>query len=1259
MVDTLATTSKHRARHRNRSRYKTRAHVNVRPAGPVPAVSYPDSLPISHYADEIASLLDNHQVVVVAGETGSGKSTQLPKMCLQRCLMHDGMIAHTQPRRIAAREVAARLARETGTRLGDLIGYKVRFGERTGPGTRIKVVTDGMLLAEMSGDRELRAYHTVIVDEAHERSINIDFILGFLKQLLHRRPELKVIVTSATIDTERFANHFDGAPIVEVSGRTYPVEVVYQPVEETESDEDNWLAGLERATRMLWQHGSGDILAFLPGEREIRDAQAFLGRELSDDVQILPLYARLSPAEQKRIFTPSRGRRIILSTNVAETSLTVPGVRYVIDTGLARVSRYSLARKVQRLPVERISQAAVNQRKGRCGRVQSGICVRLYNEDDFESRPLYTDPEIQRTSLASVILKLKALSIGDIKRFPFVDAPDPRQIRSGIRLLHEIGALDKMDRLTATGRELSKLPVDPRVGRLLVESELRQCTREMLIIASRLSIREPQFLPPDQLEKARMHHAAWPPGGSDIHAMLALFDCYSDAAKLLSRRALNRWCEDQFLSPTRMREWQELHDQLALLAKDNRWDIRAEVVTDEEVARAFLSGFLGNIAAMDDRGVWRGSHNKIVYIHPSSRSFKKKPKWIVAAELVDSSKLYARQVLPVKPEWIEAAAGDLLKFEYAEPSWDEKNGQVTAYRSARLFGVTLYCRRRVHFGSVDPVTARQIFIREALVGGRLKESYKFLECNRALIEEAESIRRRLRYLNNLVDEEALYEYFDDVVPTHVFSASTLRKWIDRETSCEDLLTIDRSIVIGEHLMDSAQQFPTNIDFKGTPLKIDYEFLPGDERDGVTVEVPLPLVGQFDPDTCIRQIPGWFEQRVEALLRSLPKVHRRALQPIKQSARLVVKSIDQQSKHNGSIQSSMELEAVCAVLVAQFTIKVRPADFDTSIIPDHLLLRVVLRNAAGDVVDSSRDYEQLKLRNRDASRDAFLTADVKGFPVTGLRAWNFDDIPAYVEVPGFDTLLRAYPALVDKADHVDLVLFDDPLTSRQSHLGGVRRLVKIIFKRPINDVTRQTNLDRVALKYAGLYPESRLRGAFEDALANSLLSLSVDLPYGRDDFNSRIESARNKLVHEGMRLADYVGKAVDMAYEVQRHLDGIEDADFTDLILSHLDSLVGPGFPACHPASWIEHLPRFVEALSIRVEKRRLNPDSDEVQRFRVDTFRSRLDTIDASHILDTQALEFYRFLVEEFSVSLFAQSLGTSQPVSAKRLEQLWSRVVG
>jgi len=1218
-------------------------------------ISYPTDLPIAAKIGEIKQLLKNNQVVIVAGETGSGKSTQLPKLCLQLADDRRGMIAHTQPRRIAAREIASRLSRELGTPIGQTVGYRVRFNQRISKQTKIKVLTDGMLLSEMESDRQLSRYHTIIIDEAHERSINIDFLLGCLKRLLKRRKDLRVVITSATIDTQRFSEHFDNCPIVEVSGRTYPVELLYRPVEE-KVDYNGLLSGIESAVRELWRVGSGDILIFLPGEREIRDATRFLQGRLSDEVEILSLFARLSPSDQKRIFTPSNGRRVVLSTNVAETSLTVPGVRFVVDSGLARISRYSASRKIQRLPVEKISQAAANQRKGRCGRVQSGVCVRLYAEDDFESREPFTDPEIGRTSLASIILKMKSLRLGDIEHFPFVDKPDSKQIKSGYRLLFELGALNSKSELTKIGQKLSHLPVDPRIGRLLVESQTLNCVLPMLVIASRLSVQDPQVYPPDKIDVARGHHRKFPEAESDIEGIVELWNILQLQKTDLSRKQFGQWCEKNFLSQSRLREWQEMHRQLQSILIDSKYlntksntpvvpgklIERTERLDVQSIGKALLSGFLGNIALVQKKGDYIGSNGKAVAIHPSSRHHKKHSKWIVASEMVDSGRLYARQLLPIHPIWIEQAAADLLRFEYSEPWWDKKSGYVMAWQKGMLFGLCVFERRRKNYAKINPVESRKIFIGQGLICAKTDRSLAFSKWNSDLFREAELLSQKHRLPIDVVNDVELFDFFDERLPDYVADHVALKKWFRKFPEKIGVLKLPREMIIDDSLV-SGDSYPDSISVGNARIDVGYCYKPGERDDGITLRVPLPLLNQLDPNESARQFRGWLELYVESLIRCLPKALRKGLVPINQNAKMIAKSI------SGTADLVDEL---ISRLDSGYGVKARISDFDLTKVPAHLQLRLELIDDQGGVIAEGRDWETLREKHGKHANDAFDGLESSGYPRTGLTEWSFGDIPDREEFKGYRTTISGFPALSDRGKHVDLRLCDSPVEARTQHRAGVRRLIKLNKKSRFREISANRSLDRCAVQYAGLYPSANITEDFLDGVIDA--SFEIDLADVRTEvvFTNYLQCCDDVLSRISHDYAETLHDVLKLAYSLKKMVGSALDLKFQKIIIDRVNDLIGPGFLLTTPLAWLNHLPRFLKTLVVRIEKFQRNPAADKALQDKVDLWLQRLESI--ASLDDSKE---FRWMIEEYQVSLFAQGLGTSIPISAKRLEQKWQKL--
>ncbi|HEX5513689.1 MAG TPA: ATP-dependent RNA helicase HrpA, partial [Gammaproteobacteria bacterium] len=1008
------------------------ARVEQRQAA-LPKPDYPPELPVSQRREELLEAIARHQVVIVCGATGSGKSTQLPKLCLELGRGVRGMIAHTQPRRIAARTLAARISEELHDQLGGTVGYKVRFTDQVSPRSYIKLLTDGMLLAEVQGDRQLEAYDTIIIDEAHERSLNIDFLLGYLKQLLPRRPDLKVIITSATIDPERFARHFDGAPVIEVSGRSYPVETRYRPLVEEDGDERDQRAAILAAVDELIAEGPGDVLVFLSGEREIRETAEALRKHHLKGAEILPLYARLSTQEQQRVFNPGGQRRIVLATNVAETSVTVPGIRYVIDTGLARISRYSYRTKVQRLPIEPISQASADQRAGRCGRLGPGVCIRLYAEEDYAGRPAFTDPEILRTNLAAVILQMLAMRLGEVEDFPFIDSPDRRFINDGYKLLHELGAVDAARNLTDLGRRLARLPIDPRIGRILLQAGREGCVAEALVIAAVLSIQDPRERPLDAQQAADEAQQSFRDQRSDFVGYLNLWRTYREQARHLSSRKLTEWCRGQFLSPARMREWVDIHRQLSELAAGLELRANDQPAEYPQLHRALLSGFLSNIALRGEASEYTGARGIKLHIFPGSGVFKTRPKWLMAAELVETARLYARDVADVRPEWIEALAGHLVSRSYLEPHWEARAGQVAAFENVSLYGLLLTARRKVNFGPIDPVLAREIFLRDGLVRQGVRTRGAFLAHNRRLIAEIETLEAKTRRRDVLVDEEALYAFYDQRVPAEVYSTASFERWREKiEREQPRLLFMSRDDLMQRSAQEvTADDFPARFQVQGMALPLEYHFEPGHAFDGVTAVVPLAALNQLTPAPFDWLVPGLRQEKAAALIRALPKALRRHFVPAPDFAKAVLQAA---VPGEGSLQEAMrrELKRMTAIEV--------PIDaWDLVELPAHLVMHFRVVDDKGRTVASGSDLAALQGELGERAAEELGQASVDGWERADVRRWDFGELPESVELKLRGVTIRAYPALLDAGDHVQLKLLDAPAEAQAATKAGVRRL----------------------------------------------------------------------------------------------------------------------------------------------------------------------------------------------------------------------------
>lgn len=1241
-------------------------------------IQFPAELPVSARREDIAAAIRDHQVVIVAGETGSGKTTQLPKICLElgRGLGgRDGqLIGHTQPRRIAARSVAERIAEELGTELGDVVGYQVRFTDKTSAAGRLKVMTDGIMLAELQHDRDLRRYDTIIIDEAHERSLNIDFLLGYLKRLLARRPDLKVIITSATIDPERFAQHFaaaDGtpAPIIEVSGRTYPVELRYRPlVEVPEEDEDGEVVvrdqteAIVAAVDELRAEIDGDILVFLPGEREIRDTADVLAKrsEGPRGFDVVPLFSRLSAAEQHRVFERHTRRRVVLATNVAETSLTVPGITAVIDTGVARISRYSTRTKVQRLPIEPISQASANQRSGRCGRVEAGIAIRLYSEEDFEARPEFTEPEILRTTLAAVILQMTSLGLGDVARFPFVEPPDARNVRAGMMQLEELGAITSgkdlgRPRLTRVGRSLAKLPIDPQLGRMLIEADKLGCLREVLVIAAALSIQDPRERPVDQQAKADELHARFTDRTSDFLAWLNLWDHLRAQQKELGSSAFRRMCRSEHLNYVRVREWQEFESQLRQVAKQ----VGLRVARGEKNARdedrihqALLSGLLSHIGLRDaDRRDYLGARGTRFAIFPGSGLFKKQPAFVVAAELVETSKLWGRQCAAIDPLWAEQVGSHLVNRTWSEPHWSKKRAAVMAYERVTLYGVPLVADRLVNYGRQEPEIARELFIRHALVYGEWNTRHRFFETNRALLEEAEELEHRARRRDLVVDEHTLFDFYDAIIPAEVVSGAHFDGWwkVERRTR-PDLLTFDPAMLLHATAAEvAAEDFPDRWHDGSTTLPLSYHFEPGSEQDGVRIDVPLATLNHLGPAAFSWHVPGLREDLVIALLRSLPKPLRVNFVPAPNVAKAFLAAVPPG-------EESL-VEALTRHLRAVTGVAVPPEAWDLSKVPDHLKPTFRIVDESGGVLGEGKDLEALKRPLRPSFEAAMAdAASESGMTATGQRTWTFGSVPQSFQQVRAGHEVHGFPALVDEGTTVGLQVFASAEQQLAQHLLGIRRLLVLAVEAPdlLDGLDNATKLTLAGSPYPTV----------KALLADCVLAAFGDLvarhaPAGVWDeagYADLLAAVRTELAAQALLVRDLVLRVLTESRETDRLLHGrVELAVLPSMndMRQHLGRLIAPGFVSEAGAEQLREYPRYLAAINQRYRRLAESPAKDLELMSRVGEFQSgweqRLAALPTSRPPGA-ALVRLRWLIEEYRVSLWAQQLGTKQTVSDTRL---------
>ncbi len=1267
----------------------------------LPKPEYPLELPVSSRRDEIAKAIQNNQVVIVCGETGSGKTTQLPKICLELGRGVSGLIGHTQPRRIAARSVASRIAQELNSTLGEVVGYKVRFNDKLSESSYVKLMTDGILLAETQGDKFLNAYDTIIIDEAHERSLNIDFLLGYLKQLLPKRPDLKIIVTSATIDAERFSAHFNGAPVIEVSGRTYPVEIRYRPLMEVEEDDQEEAieeAILDAADDLL-RLGDGDILVFLPGEREIRDVadhlRKYQGRSTKlRHIEVLPLFARLSIEDQQKIFKSHSSRRIVLATNVAETSLTVPGIKYVIDAGLARVNRYSPRAKVEQLQIEKISQAAAKQRAGRCGRVSNGVCVRLYSEEDFNNRPEFSEPEILRSSLAAVILRMAALRLGDVADFPFIEAPSSRLITDGYQLLQELGAVNEKRQITEIGLQLAKLPLDPRVGRMILAAKRESCLKEILIIASVLSIQDPRERPMDKREAADQAHAKFAGEGSDFMGYLKIWDFYDHSLKTKkSNKDLLNQCHANFLSFLRLKEWRELHDQLLEIVEEiwpesvsvrqakqgreanERTTQAVQIVRRgvsevgdkaivkhgvqkeanyEQIHKALLAGLLGNIGFKDgDSESYTGARGIRFHIAPGSTLKKVRPKWVIAAELVDTTKLYARCVAKIEPDWIEPLARGLTESQYSDPRWDRKMGMVNAWERVSLYGLTIIPKRRVHYGSINPAESREIFIREALANGEFETRAAFFVANERLIKEVEELEHKARRQDVLVDEHQLFAFYDAKIPADIFQATSFEKWReDAEKLNSKLLYLTRDDLM-RHGADAitAVQFPEKMVFGGVEVLLKYRFEPGHVLDGVTATVPLALLNQLDPMPTEWLVPGMLREKLTYLIKALPKTFRRVCVPVPE---LVTGVLDQNIICEAPIKQTLasHIQAVSGLKIG--------GDDWVEETPAHLLMNFSVVDDAGRELAMGRDWNLLIKQLGSAAQLTFRNAS-PDIEKIGLKQWDFGDLPQTLSFERDGLKATGYPALEDNVDSVSVKLFDTEHEAEQSHRKGVCRLMRFELKDQMKQLEKGLpNFNQYALALRNIMPPDDLREDMIATIADRAFIGEDELPRTNMDFMKLKQRARTRLpaVTEAIaRQAQAIATEYQLLITQQNKMPATVNRLRRDMD-QQVSQLVYKNCFSQTPWKQLQHIPRYLKALKLRIEKQPTNSERDGKHAASVgliwQRWQDKMYQLQQAGSLISPNFQGYRWLVEELRVSLFAQELKTPFPVSIKRLDKIW-----
>jgi ATP-dependent helicase HrpA len=1233
--------------------------VRAARAASVPKVSYPEELPISANRDLIRKAIEDNAVVIVCGETGSGKTTQLPKICLEAGRGVAGAIGHTQPRRIAARAVGARIAEEIGTELGQLVGYKLRFQDRSRPEGLIKLMTDGILLAETQGDRFLDAYDTIIVDEAHERSLNIDFLLGYLKWLLPKRPDLKVIITSATIDPERFSKHFNDAPIINVSGRSYPVEIRYRAVELDEDDETavDEQAAILSAVDELWREQAGDILVFLSGEREIRETAESLRKHHPQGCEVLPLYSRLGQDEQQRVFKPSGRRRVVLATNVAETSLTVPGIRAVIDTGVARISRYSHRSRLQRLPIEKISQASANQRSGRCGRVGPGVAIRLYSEEDYLARPEFTEPEIQRTNLAAVILQMHALKLGDIEAFPFVEPPDGRYVRDGQRTLRELGALNEEDALTDIGRRLSKLPLDPKLGRILLAGAEEHCLEEIAIVASALSVPDPRDRPADKQTQADQKHAPLRDEQSDFLSLLKLWKAWTEQREQLSRAKLRGWCKENFLSYLRLIEWGDVHGQVMEVVKGElALKLNPKPAEYASIHRALLAGLLSQVAQRKEQGEYLGANGTKLAIHPGSGQFKARPAWIVSAEQVQTTKVYARNVARIDPLWVEEVGAHLVKKQHYEPHWERRASRAAIYERVTLFGLLLSSGRSVPYELVDPGAAREMFIRHALVLMEYDSRAPFFAHNLKLLEEMEYLQQKGRRVDLLGDEEQLYEFFDARVPAGISTGAAFERW-RREAEAKDpkVLWLTVKDISPSDVELDAERFPDHMAAGLLTVQLRYRFEPGHEDDGVSALVPLHVLNQLPQEPFEWLVPGLLDEKIEALVRSLPKNLRVHFVPVPEAVAKVLPLLE---RGRGSLHFQL-----ASALWRTGGVQVPRDAFREDVLPPHLRMNFLLIDDTDKVIARSRSLAALGQRHAGESQQTYAKQSQLA---TGAKSWVFGDLSERDETQAGGRHQMGYLALADEGGSVGLRAFATPPEARTSHLRGTARLIRLVLARDLKPLRKDLAVNvQGEMTYKSLVAHPLLnpelvagRDLRDDLLDRVVMTVFLDDQEplrGSAAFDARLATQRGGIGLPAQEISRVAQASLESLFRIQSALPRAPAPVAAD-IRAQLSWLVPAGFLLTTPLERLREFPRFLKAVEQRLEKAANDPRRDAQLAAEIAPIEARYrERVRVERGAKPPGEDEFRWLLEEFRVSLFAQALKTRVPVSARRLTDAWA----
>lgn len=1244
----------------------------------VPVIEYPEELPIAERRDDISAAIANHQVVVVAGETGSGKTTQLPKICLALGRGVTGMIGHTQPRRIAARTVANRIAEELNQPLGVTVGYQVRFNETSSENTLVKLMTDGILLAEIQHDRYLNKYDTIIIDEAHERSLNIDFLLGYLKNILPKRPDLKLIITSATIDVERFSQHFHDAPVIEVSGRAFPVDVEYVPVQE---ERDLGQSVLDTVEHILTLPKRGDILVFHSGEREIRETANVLRRAQLPHLEVVPLYARLSLAEQTKVFKPHKGIRVVLATNVAETSLTVPGIRYVIDPGTARVSRYSYRTKVQRLPIEAISQASANQRKGRCGRISEGVCFRLYSEEDFSGRPEFTDPEITRTNLASVILRMLHLRIGDIRDFPFVESPDNRLINDGFSLLQELQAVNGKGELTSLGRQLCRIQADPKMGRMLLAAANEGALKEVLIIVSALSVQDPRDRPSDKQQAADEKHRQWQDKDSDFVALVNLWRHFEEQRQELSRNQFEKYCRQHFVSPLRMREWRDLHHQLHGACRELKLTENRQPAGYDAIHRSLLSGLLGQIgcrheAAEEGEGEttakgkgkgrdskeYTGTRNRKFYVFPGSGLNKKPPKWLMAAEMLETSRLFSHHNAKIDPDWLPTLAGHLVKKTYSEPHYSIRNGQVMAYEKQTLYGLPIVEKRRCAYGKIDPVLSRETFIRSALVEGEYRGKGAFFHHNQQLQENLQDIESRTRRRDVLVDDQVMFDFYSDRIPQDIVNLAGFEHWRKQqeqrqEQGSSELLYMNTELLSQQNSGDlDESKFPDHIEWQGMRYPLSYHFEPGHQEDGVSVTVPISVLHQVPSHRFDWLVPGMLRDKCIALIKGLPKSLRRNFVPVPDyvdKALLSLKPADTRLS-----------EALGTELKLQTGIDITPEDWQQVTLEDIYRLNIKLIDENNHVLTMSRHLSDLKAQYRGKVAETLTQATTNTIEREDLQGWDFDALPEVYSIEQQGLTIRTYPSLVVERSQINLTLLDNPEAAANHTIDGLIKLYQCVYPESAKYLSKQLlkGMD-LQLKSAGISGKDVLIPTIIDAAYGLALLEGKSIPRTKSGFDALLAEGKGAIVAVANELESMLISWLPLLSEIRKTMkkQGLTAMHAAADIQQQLGFLFCEEFMFRVPINWLRQYQRYLKALMARLEKLPVNPQKDRAQVLVLEKLEQQLADMNLRwEELPAEVREtvwMHRFMLQEYRVSLFSQQLKTAFPISDKRIKIHWKEL--